>query len=64
MIEDLNPFINLGGSDQKVNNLAEALLEINLTCKDLKKDLELSDNDIVDMLSLVINDYKKNYTIG
>ena len=39
MIENFNPFISLGGSNQKVNHMAEAALEMNLTCNDLKKDL-------------------------
>ena len=52
MIENFNPFISLGGKDQKVNHMAEAALEINLTCNDLKKDLDLTDGDVVD-LSLI-----------
>ena len=39
MIENFNPFISLGGENQKVNHMAEAALEMNLTCNDLKKDL-------------------------
>ena len=39
MIENFNPFISLGGDNQKVNHMAEAALEMNLTCNDLKKDL-------------------------
>ena len=36
MIENFNPFISLGGDNQKVNHMAEAALEMNLTCNDLK----------------------------
>ena len=54
MIENFNPFISLGGDNQKVNHMAEAALEMNLTCNDLKKDLNLTDGDVVDMLQLVI----------
>ena len=43
MIENFNPFISLGGDNQKVNHMAEAALEMNLTCNDLKKDLNLTD---------------------
>jgi len=50
MIENFNPFISLGGDNQKVNHMAEAALEMNLTCNDLKKDLNLTDGDVVDML--------------
>ena len=53
MIENFNPFISLGGDNQKVNHMAEAALEMNLTCNDLKKDLNLTDGDVVDMLQLV-----------
>ena len=52
MIENFNPFISLGGDNQKVNHMAEAALEMNLTCNDLKKDLNLTDGDVVDMLQL------------
>ena len=38
MIENFNPFISLGGNDEKINHMAEAALEMNLTCNDLKKD--------------------------
>ena len=31
MIENFNPFISLGGDNQKVNHMAEAALEMNLT---------------------------------
>ena len=53
MIENFNPFISLGGDNQKVNHMAEAALEMNLTCNDLKKDLNLTDGDVVDMLQPV-----------
>ena len=46
MIENFNPFISLGGDNQKVNHMAEAALEMNLTCNDLKKDLNLTDGDV------------------
>jgi len=55
MIENFNPFISLGGDNQKVNHMAEAALEMNLTCNDLKKDLNLTDGDVVDMLHQVID---------
>ena len=42
MIEKFNPFISLGGDNQKVNHMAEAALEMNLTCNDLKRDLNLT----------------------
>ena len=58
MIENFNPFISLGGDNQKVNHMAEAALEMNLTCNDLKKDLNLSDGDVVDMLQLVMDQFK------
>ena len=58
MIENFNPFISLGGQDQKVNHMAEAALEMDLTCKDLKKDLDLTDGDVVDMLQLVMDGFK------
>ena len=58
MIENFNPFISLGGENQKVNHMAEAALEINLTCNDLKKDLDLTDGDVVDMLQLVMDRFK------
>ena len=38
--------------------MAEAALEINLTCNDLKKDLNLSDGDVIDMLQLVMDGFK------
>ena len=44
MIENFNPFISLGGENQKVN--------------DLKKDLDLTDGDVVDMLQLVMDRFK------
>lgn len=58
MIENFNPFISLGGNNQKVNHMAEAALEMNLTCNDLKKDLDLTDGDVVDMLQLVMDGFK------
>ena len=58
MIEKFNPFISLGGNDQKINHMAEAALEMNLTCNDLKKDLNLTDGDVVDMLQLVMDGFK------
>ena len=58
MIENFNPFISLGGENQKVNQMAEAALEMNLTCNDLKKDLNLTDGDVVDMLQLVMDRFK------
>ena len=60
MIENFNPFISLGGDNQKVNHMAEAALEMNLTCSDLKKDLNLTDGDVVDMLQLVMDRFKNN----
>ena len=36
MIENFNPFISLGGKDEKINHMSEAALEMNLTCNDLK----------------------------
>ena len=60
MIENFNPFISLGGDDQKVNHMAEAALEMNLTCNDLKKDLNLTDGDVVDMLQLVMDRFKNS----
>ena len=58
MIENFNPFISLGGNDQKINHMAEAALEMNLTCNDLKKDLDLTDGDVIDMLQLVMDGFK------
>ena len=58
MIENFNPFISLGGNDQKINHMAEAALEMNMTCNDLKKDLNLTDGDVVDMLQLVMDGFK------
>ena len=58
MIENFNPFISLGGQDQKVNHMAEAALEMDLTCKDLKKDLDLTDGDVIDVLQLVMDGFK------
>ena len=58
MIENFNPFISLGGNDEKINHMAEAALEMNLTCNDLKKDLNLTDGDVVDMLQLVMDGFK------
>ena len=60
MIENFNPFISLGGDNQKVNDMAEAALEMNLTCNDLKRDLDLTDGDVVDMLQLVMDRFKNN----
>ena len=60
MIEKFNPFISLGGDKQKVNHMAEAALEMNLTCNDLKRDLNLTDGDVVDMLQLVMDRFKNN----
>ena len=60
MIENFNPFISLGGDNQKVNHIAEAALEKNLTCNDLKKDLNLTDGDVVDMLQLVMDRFKNS----
>ena len=60
MIENFNPFISLGGDNQKVNHMAEAALEMNLTCNDLKKDLNLTDGDVVYMLQLVMDRFKNN----
>ena len=58
MIENFNPFLSLGGNNEKVNHMAEAALEMNLTCNDLKKDLNLSDGDVIDMLQLVMDGFK------
>ncbi len=58
MIENFNPFISLGGDNEKINQIAEAVIEMNLTCNDLKKDLDLSDGDVVDMLQLVMDRFK------
>ena len=58
MIENFNPFISLGGENQKINHMAEAALEMNLTCNDLKKDFDLTDGDVVDMLQLVMDRFK------
>ena len=58
MIENFNPFICLGGDNEKINQIAEAAIEMNLTCNDLKKDLNLSDGDVVDMLQLVMDQFK------
>ena len=60
MIENFNPFISLGGDNQKVNQMAEAALEMNLTCNDLKRDLDLTDGDVVDMLQLVMDRFKNS----
>jgi len=60
MIEYFIPFISLGGDNQKVNHMAEAALEMNLTCNDLKKDLNLTDGDVVDMLQLVMDRFKNS----
>ena len=58
MIENFNPFVSLGGNNEKVNHMAEAALEMNLTCNDLKKDLDLSNGDVIDMLQLVMDGFK------
>ena len=63
MIENFNPFICLGGDNEKINHIAEAAIEMNLTCNDLKKDLNLSDGDVVDMLQLVMDRFKNRNTI-
>ena len=60
MIENFNPFISLGGDNKKVNQMAEAALEMNLTCNDLKRDLNLTDGDVVDMLQLVMDRFKNS----
>ena len=60
MIENFYPFISLGGDNHKVNHMAEAALEMNLTCNDLKKDLNLTDGDVVDMLQLVMDRFKNS----
>ena len=60
MIENFNPFISLGGDNQKVNHMAEAALEMNLICNDIKKDLNLTDGDVVDMLQLVMDRFKNS----
>tara|TARA_B100000287_G_C20340951_1_gene665784 strand:+ start:471 stop:656 length:186 start_codon:yes stop_codon:yes gene_type:complete len=58
MIENFNPFISLGGNNEKVNQIAEAVIEMNLTCNDLKKDFGLSDGEVIDMLQLVMERFK------
>ena len=63
MIENFNPFISLGGENEKINHIAEAVIEMNLTCNDLKKDLNLSDGDVVDMLQLVMDRFKNTNSI-
>ena len=63
MIENFNPFISLGGDNQKINHMAEAALEMNLTCNDLKKDLNLTNGDVVDMLQLVMDRFKNDNQI-
>ena len=63
MIENFNPFICLGGDNEKINHIAEAVIEMNLTCNDLKKDLNLSDGDVVDMLQLVMERFKNTNNI-
>ena len=60
MIENFNPFISLGGDNQKVNHMAEAALEMKLTCNDLKRDFNLTDGDVVDMLQLVMDRFKNS----
>ena len=63
MIENFNPFICLGGDNEKINHIAEAAIELNLTCNDLKKDLNLSDGDVVDMLQLVMDRFKNRNSL-
>ena len=63
MIENFNPFICLGGDNEKINHIAEAAIEMNLTCNDLKKDLNLSDGDVVDMLQLVMDRFKNRNSL-
>ena len=63
MIENFNPFICLGGDNEKINHIAESAIEMNLTCNDLKKDLNLSDGDVVDMLQLVMDRFKNRNSI-
>ena len=58
MIENFNPFVSLGGNNEKVNHMAEAALEMNLTCNDLKKDLDLSNGEVIDILQLVMDGFK------
>ena len=53
----------MGGDNQKVNHMAEAALEMNLTCNDLKKDLNLTDGDVVDMLQLVMDRFKNSNSV-
>ena len=60
MIENFNPFITLGGEDKKVNDLAYAALEMNKECNGLKKELNLTDGDVVDMLQLVMDRFKNS----
>ena len=60
MIENFNPFISLGGDNQKVNHMAEPALEMNLTCNDLKRYLNITDGDVVDMLQLVMDRFKNS----
>ena len=62
MIENFNPFISLGGKDQKINHMAEAALEMNLTCNDLKKDLDLTDGDVIDMEGTIFLNQRSWYT--
>ena len=63
MIENFNPFICVGGDNEKINHIAEAAIEMNLTCNDLKKDLNLSDGDVVDMLQLVMDRFKNRNSL-
>jgi len=60
MIENFIPFILSGGDNQKVNHMTAAALELNLPCNDLKKDLNLTDGDVVDMLQLVMDRFKNS----
>ena len=60
MIENFNPFISLGGDNQKVNHMAEAALEMHKECTALKKERNLSDGDVVDMLQLVMDRFKNS----
>jgi len=52
--------MSLGGDNQKVNHMAEAALEMNLTCNYFKRDLNLTDGVVVDMLQLVMDRFKNS----
>ena len=60
MIENFNPVISLGGDNKKVKHMAEEAVEMNLTCNELKKDLNLTDGYVVDMLQLVMDRFKNS----